>query len=171
MNVRGPYATAAVLCENVLDEKDGRVSCIRILDVIEINTTLLAEALRPGDPMFTLPTPSLQLTGLLILKSGDFVGKKLLRINVYKPSGDLMTPEGPTLDALPLLFEGGERGVQIILKFNIKAETEGLYLIEAVIDEGEAIARIPLRVVFTHTQADAPQEQNPPSSADTAVEL
>jgi hypothetical protein len=170
MNINGPYATAALLCEHVLDEKDGRISCIRVLDRIEINATL-ARPLRPGEATPTLPTPTLQLTGLLILKSGDFVGKKVLRINIYKPSGELMKPEGPSIEALPLFFEGGEQGVQIILNISLKIENEGLYLIDALLDDENIVARIPLRVTITHTQADDSQPAKPMSPDDKRVEL
>src|SRR5690349_7235780 len=129
MNPIGPYVTVATLCETVLDEKDGRISLVRILDRVEINR-VLSRPLRVGEELPTLPTPALQATGLLVLKSGDFIGKKLMRIQVFKPSGELMKmeDEGAVLEPLPLFFEGGEHGIQIILKLSLKIEMEGLYL-------------------------------------------
>ncbi len=73
-----------------------------------------------------------------------------------------MKVEGQTLESIPLLFEGGEHGVQIILKLNLKVEDEGLYYFDVLLDEEEtAIARIPLRVTITHMQAaDVPPENS-----------
>src|SRR6266540_2073557 len=146
MNPPSPYVSVAALCENVLDEKDQRVSCIRFLDRVELNATY-SKPLKPEEPAPTLPIPLLQLTGLLALKSGDFIGKKMMRINIVKPSGQPMKVEGQMAESLPLLFEGGEHGVQIILKMTLKVEEEGLYHFDVLLDE-ETIARIPLRIVF-----------------------
>jgi hypothetical protein len=158
MNPQGPLVSVAALCDNVLDEKDGRVSCIRFLDKIELNATYSAP-LQPGETP-KLPIPHLQLTGLLALKSGNFIGKKMMRINILKPDGQLMQVEGQMSESLPLLFEGGEHGVQIILKLMVKVEEEGLYHFDVLLDEDEPIARIPLRVTITHTQADVSRPQN-----------
>jgi hypothetical protein len=159
MTPEGPYVSVAALCEYVLDEKDNRISCIRFLDRIEINRTY-SRPLKPGEEIPTL-VPLLQVTGFLALKSGNFKGKKMLDFNVLKPSGEPMKEEeGQTTESFPLLFEGDEHGVQVILRMSLKLEVEGLYWIEAKLDGEQIIARIPLRVVFSHTQADGSQEKN-----------
>jgi len=46
--------------------------------------------------------PALELSGVLALKSGSFVGKKLMKINIIKPSGDPMKVAGQMVESLPL---------------------------------------------------------------------
>jgi hypothetical protein len=50
-------------------------------------------------------------------------------------------------NALNALFEGEDRGVNVVLDLNMTVEEEGLYWYDVDID-GTAITRIPFRVVY-----------------------
>jgi len=161
MNGDGPYVAVAALCDIVLEEKVERLSCIRFMDKLEVTSTLSRpptdeeKALLPtGMPVVPYP-----IRGLLSLKSGGFIGKKIIRIELVPPSGKPITKrEG--MQSFPALFEGGEHGVNLVLDFTLHTQEEGLYYFDVFLDD-EVITRMPLRITFTrHTPSDSPLPEN-----------
>lgn len=100
----GPYLIAALICEKVLQEKDGTISIIRIVDRITLN----APASHSPE---TLPPTQVSLSALIALKSGSARGRHTVKWIVETPSG-LKLPE----QFLPVLFEGEDRGVNLVLQ-------------------------------------------------------
>lgn len=136
----GPYLTMAVLCERVLQEQDGVLSAIRIIDRI----TQSAEG--PGAPDEMPPFP-IQLTALLSFKSGEARGRRKVTLRPEDPSGHQLKGA-----EMPLLFEGEDRGMNVILQIGLVAEYEGLYWIDVLLDQ-ERVTRMPLRVIYAPTRA------------------
>jgi hypothetical protein len=102
MDNTGPFLTAAAICERVLQERDGVLSAIRIVDRITLTAA--------GEVPEHLPEfPPHNLTVLVSFKSGNARGRHTVSFRVEKPSGE----EGPALGEFPVLFEGGERGVNL----------------------------------------------------------
>ena len=66
MNNKEPFVQAAVICENVLQDKDGVISAIRIVDRFIVQTP-------PGAPPDA--RGAIQFKVLLSLKSGAVKGK------------------------------------------------------------------------------------------------
>lgn len=130
----GPYIQAACICERVLREQDGVLSAIRIVD----RMTLSAPASLPAEEM---PPVAVAHTLLLCLKSGEARGSASLKLSVEQPSG-LRTP-GQTL---PVFFEGGDLGVNIVLPLQLQLTQAGLYWIDVHLDD-ERLVRIPLRFI------------------------
>lgn len=64
---RGPFLAVAVLCEKVLEEKDGVLSAIRMVDRI------VQTAIGPAAPEEMPPVP-VNLTALVCFKSGGGSG-------------------------------------------------------------------------------------------------
>ena len=128
-----PYLTAALLCERVIEEKNGTLSVIRIADRVEVE-------IPPGG----VPggyRPVVPISGLVALKSGPAKGSFTLRIIITRPSGERL--EGP---AIPVELEGEDRGQNFILNFLIGVSEEGLHWFEVVF-ENQVLSRIPLMVV------------------------
>lgn len=132
---RGPFLAAAVLCEKVLEEKDGVLSAIRMVDRI------VQTAVGPAGPEEMPPVP-VNLTALIAFKSGGARGRHSLRLRPEAPSG-LRLPEV----SLPVLFEGEDRGHNVLLNLALQADQEGLYWFDVLLDE-QMVTRIPLRVVY-----------------------
>lgn len=154
MNPSGPYVAVACICEFVMEEEKNRISLIRILDRMDTLVTLRE------NPTDTRPAFPLAIRGFVSLKSGDFVGKKHVKIDLIKPSGEVV----PTGDnALPVAFEGGEHGVNIKLELTIAVNEEGLYWFNVQLD-GELVTRIPLRITVKYQAAEVP-----PKSQSVAV--
>jgi len=126
-----PYLAMAVFCEKVLQEKDGVLSAIRIIDRINVSGT-------DKEMRQTAISPTL----VLVFKSGFFRGKLGIKVAPKTPSGKSL----PELE-FPALFEGEDRGVGIIANMGVIAEEEGLYWFDVLLQD-DLITRIPLRILY-----------------------
>jgi hypothetical protein len=131
----GPYLTAALLCEKVLQEKDGIVSAIRIVDRI------IATAQGSGLPEQMPPLP-VNVTVLIMLKSGEVQGSHTIKIQQVAPSG-FRSPEM----SWPIFLEGNDRGVNLIVQISFQANEQGLYWFDVYFKQ-DLLTRMPLRVVY-----------------------
>lgn len=128
----GPYLNSAVLCEKVLQEQDGVASLIRIVD------RLLVSASGPEGAIAAQPV---SLVAFINLKSGDARGSHDVVIQQESPSGIRQQEV-----RLSVLFEGEDRGVNLVMGINFIATEEGLHWFDIGLDE-TFVTRIPLRVV------------------------
>src|SRR5258708_39959823 len=131
----GPYLIAALICEKILQEKDETVSIIRMVDRVTLTTQA---ALMPE----TLPAMALSLNAFISFKSGSARGRHTVKLSIETPSG-LKLPE----QLLPVLFEGEDRGVNLILGINIVVDQEGVYWFDVLL-ENVLLTRIPLRILY-----------------------
>jgi hypothetical protein len=142
----GPFLGTAVLCEKVLQEADGVISIIRVVD--RITHSAIGPEVADEMPPFTI-----NLNALVSLKSGTAKGRFKVKIRPEAPSGELL----PAIE-VPVLFEGEERGVNLILQIAIQAEHEGLYWFDVFLEEGR-LTRIPLRVVYQPQRVGGPTSE------------
>ena len=89
MGLDGPYLTIAVLCEKVLEEKDGVPSLIRIVE--RFNITGQAPSMQP-----TVISPML----VIGLKAGIFRGQAVIQVQPVPPSGRARHPEEKGTESL-----------------------------------------------------------------------
>ena len=129
-----PYLATAIFCEKVLHEKDGVLSAIRIVERINVS----AGAGAPDE----MPSVPVQLTALLMFKSGFMRGKGTVTLTPQSPSVKRM-PEAK----FPALFEGEDRGVNLVVNVGLQAEEEGLYWFDVCFEQ-ELVTRMPLRVLY-----------------------
>lgn len=130
----GPYLSAALLCDTVLEDKSGTLSLIRIVDRLNVSPP-------PGAPERMPPTPF--NTHLVVsFKSGMARGQYTLRITITSPSG----AEATHL-TLPVLFEGEDRGVNAVVRLEMVLEEYGLFWFGVYLND-VPFTRIPLRVVY-----------------------
>lgn len=135
----GPFLQMAVFCERVLEEKDGVLSAIRIIDRV----TYRAVVPRPSEEMPPFP---LNVVALISLKGGRALGRHTLTLRATAPYGTA----GRQLPdfSVPVLFEGGEdRGVNVILNVAMQVTHEGVYWFDVKLDDA-LLTRMPLRVVY-----------------------
>lgn len=132
----GPYLAAAVVCERTLEEKDGVMSFIRIIDRIQIT------AHGPEVPD-KIPTGQVQVMVVVSLKPGKARGRHSLSITAEKPS----TERHKTAE-IPVLFEGEDRGVNIVARTTLQVDQEGLYWFLIHLDGDQFLTKIPLRIVY-----------------------
>ena len=131
----GPYLVAALICEKILQEKDGSISVIRIADRVTLN------ALASHSPE-TLPPIPVSLAALISFKSGSAKGRHTVKWTTETPSG-LTLPE----QLFTVLFEGEDRGVNLILNLNMMLDQEGIYWFSVLLED-ELLTRIPLRILY-----------------------
>ncbi len=97
----GPYLELAVLCERVLEERDGVLSLVRLVDRLEVTVPGPAGAAGPA------ALAPVQLFAVVGFKSGQARGRHQLRLTLERPDGLRRL-----LAELPLLFEGEDRGAR-----------------------------------------------------------
>ena len=148
----GPYVTAAAICNDVIEAKDGTLSAIRLIDVI---TLKLSKPTDPNTP-FSVPVP---VTLLIALKSGMAKGKKVLSISLVSPEGKVF----PSNQTFPLVLEGDENGANVIIKTEVITNKDGLFWFDIRLD-GQLLSRQPLRVKFEWLQPDKSSSENSTSS-------
>ena len=133
----GPHLQAALIAERVLQEQDGVITPIRVIDRVMMSILPDAE----------LPAAAEKLVLLVTLKSGGARGSYTLTVRLENPSGT----EIPFIPPATVFLEGEERGVALIVPFAFSPEEQGLYWFD-VYFENERLTRVPLRAMFQRLQ-------------------
>lgn len=132
-----PFVAVAAICEKVLHEKDGVLSVIRIVDTFYV---------QPPSDVAPNVVPSVRLNALVSLKSGDVIGESDVSFKFRTPGGrTLNSPE-----RFPVLFNGGEHGVNVITTFTLQlpaGEAYGLYWFD-VLWNSEVLTSVPFKLVL-----------------------
>lgn len=135
-----PFVVAAFFCENLIEDKDNVLTAIRIIDTYYLTLPTNLPDLPPD------VKPAIEVTGLISLKSGDVVGPYKLDLMMRRPTkGEKpvrLSPEG----GWPVVFNGGEHGVNLKMKFPLGVKTFGLYWFD-VMWENELLTSIPLNLI------------------------
>lgn len=146
----GPYVQAALVCERALQEASGLVSAIRVIDRVFFVTG------EDGQPVQRVHP----ITIVIMLKAASARGSYTLHVTRETPS----TERTPILQA-PVLFEGDDRGVQLILDAGFEPEESGVYWLDVELEAPEAtdlgrqlLTRIPIRAVFQAMPTAGPGE-------------
>ena len=132
----GPYLNAALLCEKVLQEKDGVNTAIRIIDQLNIT------AAGPGVPQQIVPSV-VKFTILLVIKTGEMPGPCTIEIIVKKP--DLT--EAAKIARTVNLESPAYRGMNLKIETQLQVDQVGLWWFEIFI-RGIKRTRVPLNVVY-----------------------
>ncbi|MCL5429095.1 MAG: hypothetical protein M1347_04740 [Chloroflexi bacterium] len=139
----GPYVQAACFCEQVIEDKSGVLSLIRIID------TLTHTAAGPEPPKDLQPfTYNLKL--VLMLKAGSARGRFTLQLTPELPTGEARK----TVD-ITVHLDGEEKGQNIITNMAFTFEHEGLHWF-IVKFENEILTQIPLRIRYNRVITGAP---------------
>ena len=126
----------AVLCEKVLTEQDGVMSAIRIVDRI------VHSAIGPEAPE-QMPPAAFNLKALITLKSDAARGRHTIGLMLEDPSG----AESP-MGEQSVLFEGEDRGANVIADLALSLSHEGLHWIDVILDQETLLTRMSLRVIY-----------------------
>ncbi|MBA7637977.1 hypothetical protein ES703_45626 [subsurface metagenome] len=132
---QGPYIQMAGLCEQVIEDKTGALSLIRIID------TLAHTEARPDAPV-EMPPVTYPMKMVIMLKSGRARGRHELKITPELPSGESKPPIVRSIH-----MEGEERGVNNIVNMVFTFTMEGLYWFNIYLDDSP-LTKIPLRVKY-----------------------
>lgn len=131
--VGGPYLSAALFCDSILEERDGTLSAFRIIDAV----TLKIPDSTPSDQ--ALP---IGVWFLLIFKSGNSPGKHEVRVDMRSPSGKTKRGEPQTYDLSPPQYGG----INLRLMTTLTVKNGGVFWADAYLD-GKPISHTPLNIV------------------------
>lgn len=132
----GPYLQAAFFCERLLEEADGVLSAIRIVDTV----TLQGSESDPGQE-----SAAVNLTLFIAFKAGKARGAFELTVEMEE-SGSA-PGEAPARHTQPILFEGADHGgITVIMPLALRVDREGDSWFRVSLDD-RLVTRLPLRVV------------------------
>ena len=132
---QGPYLQVAGLCDQVIEDKSGVLSLIRIIDTIthtEAGT----------DPPLEMPQVNYPLKMVIMLKAGRARGRHEIKLVSELPSGETKQPFIRSIQ-----MEGEERGVNNVINLMFTFTMEGLYWFNVYFDDS-LLTRIPLRIKY-----------------------
>ncbi len=132
---QGPYIQMAGLCEQVIEDKTGVLSLIRIIDTITHTES------RPDAPA-EMPSVTYPMKMVIMFKAGRARGRHELKIVPELPSGEVKDPVIQSVQ-----FEGEERGSNYVINMMFTFNMEGLYWFNVYLDDS-IITRVPLRVKY-----------------------
>jgi hypothetical protein len=133
----GPLVLAALVCEQVLEERDGVLSATRIVDRV------IVERHDDGVPAVQVRYLVMLRRGMAAIGSGEHEASIVLRY----PSGEheVVTREPWKVSWPP--GEAQDEGVNLNVTLRLGLPAEGLYWLEVLFD-GAHVAATPLRVIF-----------------------
>jgi len=141
---QGPYIQMAGLCEQVIEDKTGALSLIRIIDTI---THTVASPDAPAE----MPPVTYPMKMVIMLKSGRARGRHELKVIPELPSGEAKSPLVRSIH-----MEGEERGFNNITNMVFTFTVEGLYWFNVYLDDS-LLTRIPLRIKYNRIVTQQPQ--------------
>ncbi len=151
-DVTPPYVAAAVFCEQALEEKDGVMSLIRIVDRFAFR----AEVRDAPDPM---PPIALSVVASIAFKSGEYVGSRTLVLRANSPSATV-TP----IFQIPVQFHGGTQGIYIKGNLSIRFNTPGVHWIDVLLDD-ELKTRMPIEILHERPDEEPATDVSDASTA------
>ena len=134
----GPYLNAAFLCEKVLEQKDGVLSAIRIVDRFTYNYTA-----SPENPSTGVTTFKAIFTFVLILKSGQNPGVTNIKIVPRRPDNSALPPLNQTIH----LDTPSNKGHNVVINSNFTFDQKGVWWFEVLINDVPR-TKIPMEVIF-----------------------
>lgn len=149
-----PYLMAALICDDVLEEKDRRLTILRLVT----DVTIQVESTTPLPKMPTLRIP---LTVVTSFNAGGKPGAYEVRLKVINPAGEDRLGPPSTMELAHDHFS-----MNLITKLQLDVKAVGVYWIGVLLD-GREVTRIPLDVHYASKQtaqlkAAAGAEQNSP---------
>lgn len=139
----GPFIQMAGLCEQVIEDKTGPLSLIRIIDTI-------THTVGSPDAPIEMPPFPYRLKMVIMLKAGRTHGRHELKLIPELPSGESKTPL-----IRSIYLEGEERGTNNIIDMVFTFTMEGLYWFNIYLDDS-LLTRIPLRIKYNRVVTQEP---------------
>jgi hypothetical protein len=142
---QGPFIQTAALCEQVIEDKTGVFSLIRIID------TITHTEARPDAPI-DMPPVTYPMKMVIMLKSGRARGRHELKITPELPSGEVKHSFTHSIQ-----LEGEERGANNIINLMFTFTMEGLYWFNIYLDDS-LLTRIPMRIKYNRIVTQQPPQ-------------
>jgi hypothetical protein len=136
----GPLLAAALLCERVIEDKEGVLSIIRIVDNFTVSRTLPVVAPPPDS------TPVIVVTLLVSFKAGQAKGTYQVESRLRAASGKPLKGMGEQPNpSFTFSGEQPEQGANIVINAGVPANEPGLYYFDILLD-GSPVTSVPFRI-------------------------
>jgi hypothetical protein len=129
--VTRPIVNIATVCEKVMVEKDNVVSLIRVVDTFFVPEEALAQAQNSFIPV----------TGLIVLRGGDFVGEGELSLAVESPDGK----KTDVPDKFPMTFSCSDHSNNVVCNMAISLRHIGTSWV-TVLWNGDLLTKFPIKL-------------------------
>lgn len=137
----GPYVTLATFCEQAIEDKNGVLTLVRIID--QITASGASDELPQGAAVAT--------TLVVGLKPGQARGRQTVQVAIEHPDGT----RHPGSD-LPVHFtQGPVVGANLVLNMTIALSTTGIYWADVLVNK-RLVTRVPLEVRYEVTPPGMP---------------
>ena len=140
---QGPYLITAAFCENVIEDKTGVLSLIRIVDRVTVNAV-------GYDVPTDMPPNDFRCKLVITLKSGKVRGTHTIRVTPHLPSGEVKPPIETAV-----FLEGENKGCNLVADMQIRLERPGVQWYQIHFDD-EFLTQIPLEAIYTFTRVPQP---------------
>lgn len=143
----GPYLNVAAICEKVLQEADGVISMIRVVD------KLTHTAADPGR-LVEMPAFTADLALVVMFKAGQGAGRGYtLTVRAEDPDGGHIAEE-----QLPLRFQDTPyASAHLVIRLALRIMRPGLFWLAVMLD-GHRITQVPLLVEYVPANPQAPSQ-------------
>ncbi|OGO06160.1 MAG: hypothetical protein A2Y60_06150 [Chloroflexi bacterium RBG_13_54_9] len=137
-----PHLRIGAICERVLEEKDGAISLIRVIDrlIITAQGADVPQELPPGQAVITA-----------VMSWAGGLGSYEAKIRVQMPGGESLETE-----TFPFLLDSLDRAHNIIVQWALPIKRQGVYWVEFLLGD-EVKSRAPWRVVYQRKQIPRPR--------------
>lgn len=140
----GPWVALAVFCDQVIEDKQGVLTLVRIIDrmTVEIRGAGV-------DLPETLPPGMVTLTFVVSLKAGTAVGRFEVSIEIEPPNG-----QNKPVTSRSVTVPAPHYGANLVNKIAMGVEQEGVYWFSVKVD-GRLLTRAPLEIQYIRSAAAA----------------
>lgn len=140
----GPYLSAALICETVIEDKSGTLSVIRIVDRV------IRTSVGPNPPKIMEPF-EYEFFIVVMLKTGENQGTFRVSVQAVKPTNEHLPPFTYTVN----LESPGDRGANVVGRVRIPFDVDGLWWFDVSLNDCR-VTRIPFRVIYLPQQLQGP---------------
>lgn len=138
----GPYLKAAAFCGDVIEDKDGVLSLIRVVDRLIVTAEAVGQQQPPPSMPKEMPKITTPLKLVLMFISGRARGTQGVDVKMQRPDGTVHDLWSGTV-----FLEGEDRGANVIVNMQIEFGLEGLYWFHISLDDSE-LTRMPFRLIY-----------------------
>ncbi len=136
----GPWIVMAVFCEQVIEDKQGVLTIVRVIDQVnvEVSGTEAPERMPPG---------AIRLTFVITVKAGDSHGRFEIETEVEEPSG-ITKP----ISSHSVTIPAAHYGANLINRITLGVQHEGVYWFNVKTD-GRVLTRAPLEIRYIRSSS------------------
>lgn len=149
----GPFLAAAFCCEQTLEDKDGTISAIRIVDRFTITLPASVPANYPSKT-HRLPV---SFNALVSFKTGDSPGTHTVRCEMVSPSGKVNERAFVQTFAFLEQYTGS---VNVRMPIAVGVKQGGLFKMNVYLDD-RFMTQVPFEIILERSQVEAETKMTP----------